>query len=274
MIERSPIYSAKSPSLKIGYIEGGEAFDSSGNKRCNYNPKTGNLLEFDTGKIIGHVSLENFFVGSSWIADELFLKFDRNASPSIPARNIAAGGLTDTILSSGAERALESVSTEPAEKLPETAHQTLSVPNSVESLLQAIAEIEPITSFNKASAAQPTQIRLSGDAEGSPKIVGVKLSVGVEPEQQTVHEVAIRMREHLAQLRRPHPRVRLRSVGKSADPSRFSLTTDRINPAAQLTPGSQQTAVQDVDRSGGSLAGTHHVEQANIGAGSVRATSS
>ena len=45
MVERSPIYSAKHRSLKIGYIEGAEAFDLSGNKRCNYNPKTGNLLE-------------------------------------------------------------------------------------------------------------------------------------------------------------------------------------------------------------------------------------
>jgi hypothetical protein len=178
MVERSPIYSTKHRSLKIGYIEGGKAFDLSGNKRCNYNPKTGNLLEFDSGKIIGHVSLASFFVGSSWIADELFLQFDTNASPSTPASKITAGGLTETLLSGDAERAFESVWTVPAEKLPETEPQTSGVfLNGAESFLRADAKTAPITSFNKPSAAEPKEIRPSGDAECSPKTVGVKLSI-------------------------------------------------------------------------------------------------
>jgi hypothetical protein len=210
MVERSPIYSAKHRSLKIGYIEGSKAFDLSGNKRCNYNPKTGNLLEFDSGKVIGHVSLASFFVGSSWIADELFLQFDTNASPL----TAAAGGLTETLLSSDAERAFESVWTVPAEKSPETAHQTSGVfLNGAESFLRADAKTAPITSFNKASAAEPREIRLSGDVECSPKTVGVKLSIkSVEPRRQTAHDVATRMREHLAQLRKPRPRARLGSL--------------------------------------------------------------
>ena len=72
MAEGSLILIGKIDHQKIGYIEGTEAFDSFGNKRCKYNPSTGNLLELDTGRTIGHVSLAGYFVGSSWIAEELF----------------------------------------------------------------------------------------------------------------------------------------------------------------------------------------------------------
>ena len=214
MVERSPIYSAKHRSLKIGYLEGGKAFDLSGNKRCNYNPETGNLLEFDSGKVIGHVSLASFFVGSSWIADELFLQFDTNASPSTPASKTAAGGLTETLLSNDAERAFESVWTVPAQKSPETAPQISGVfLNGAESFLRPDAETAPTTSLDKTAAAEPREIRLSGDAECSPKTVGVKLSIkSVEPRLQTAHDVATRMREHLSQLRKPRPRARLGSI--------------------------------------------------------------
>jgi hypothetical protein len=214
MVERSPIYSAKHRSLKIGYLEEGKAFDLSGNERCDYNPKTGNLLEFDSGKVIGHVSLASFFVGSSWIADELFRQLDTNASPSTPASKIAAGGLTETLLSDDAERTFDSVWTVRAEKSPETAHQTSGVfLNGAESFPRPDARTAPTTSFDKASAAEPREIRLSGDAECSPKTVGVKLAIkSVEPRRQTAHDVATRMREHLAQLRKPRPRARLGSL--------------------------------------------------------------
>ena len=211
MVERGPIYSVKHRSLKIGYIEGAEAFDLSGNKRCNYNQKTGNLLDFDSGKVIGHVSLASFFVGSSGIADELFPQFDSNASPSSPSPEIVAGGLTETRLSSDAERAFESVWTVPADKSPETALQASGVfLNGAESFLRIDAKTAPTTSFNKAEAGE---IGLSGDAECSPKTVGVKMSIrSVEPRRQTAQDVAARMREHLAQLRKPRPRARLGSV--------------------------------------------------------------
>ena len=72
MAERSPIFSAKKDGHRIGYIEGSEAFDLSGKRRCIYNEKTGNLYDPYSNKIVGHVSLEDKFVGESWIADELF----------------------------------------------------------------------------------------------------------------------------------------------------------------------------------------------------------
>ena len=72
MAECRPILSGKIDHQKIGYIEGTAAHDLLGNKRCKYNLSTGNLLELDSGRTIGHVSLSGYFVGSSWIAEELF----------------------------------------------------------------------------------------------------------------------------------------------------------------------------------------------------------
>jgi hypothetical protein len=83
MTERSPIFSAKSENQSIGYIEDAEAFDLLGNKRCSYNPSTGNLLELDSGRTIGHVSLAGHFVGMSWIAEELFPLPRAIAAPTI-----------------------------------------------------------------------------------------------------------------------------------------------------------------------------------------------
>ena len=71
MAERRPIFSAKDHCAQIGYVEADEAFDLSGRLRCTYNAATGNLHD-TTGKIIGHVSLAGHFVGSRWMADELF----------------------------------------------------------------------------------------------------------------------------------------------------------------------------------------------------------
>ena len=57
MGERNPIFGKG--RTQIGYIEGGEAFDLSGRKRCNYSKKTGN----DSRKTVGQVSLAGKFVG-------------------------------------------------------------------------------------------------------------------------------------------------------------------------------------------------------------------
>jgi hypothetical protein len=84
MAERSPIFSAKIDNQRIGYIEHTAAFDLLGNKRCNYNPNTGNLLELESGRTIGHISLAGHFVGVSRIADELFPQPDAITPPVTP----------------------------------------------------------------------------------------------------------------------------------------------------------------------------------------------
>jgi hypothetical protein len=70
--ERKPIFSAKGERFKIGYIADKMAFDLLGRLRCNYDGTSGNLSDPESGKIVGHVSLEGKFVGASWLAEELF----------------------------------------------------------------------------------------------------------------------------------------------------------------------------------------------------------
>ena len=87
MTQRIPIFRARGDEHQLGYIEGNEAFDLSGKRRCNYNAETGNLLEFNSEKIIGYVSLEGKVVGVSWIIDELFLNPDRSEMPLTAERS-------------------------------------------------------------------------------------------------------------------------------------------------------------------------------------------
>jgi hypothetical protein len=81
MEERRSIFSARGDGEKIGYIEGAEAFNLSGRRRCRYDEQTGNLRDLAGGKIVGHVSLEGRFIGLSWLADELFRKSDSDIDP-------------------------------------------------------------------------------------------------------------------------------------------------------------------------------------------------
>jgi hypothetical protein len=146
MAERNPIFKAKTDNQMIAYVEDTEVFDLMGNKRCNYNPITGNLVELNGRRIIGHVSLTGYFIGLSSIADELFsgraecqatvvLPNQSNAataeqSSASPSSNVSideqaavddvavslttikpneADAVTETALSSDAERALEMI---------------------------------------------------------------------------------------------------------------------------------------------------------------------
>jgi hypothetical protein len=72
MAERRPIFDPKGARPQIGCVEGNEAFDLSGRKRCNYDAATGNLHDANTSRIVGHVSLDGNFVGATWLAEELF----------------------------------------------------------------------------------------------------------------------------------------------------------------------------------------------------------
>jgi hypothetical protein len=94
MAERRPIFVNKGSLPQIGYIEDNEAFDLSGRRRCSYDAESGNLCDFDTGKLVGHVSLRGFFVGASWIADELFgqhapVKDDLPAAAEMPTASLS-----------------------------------------------------------------------------------------------------------------------------------------------------------------------------------------
>ena len=72
MTERRPIFASRDTSQTIGYFDSEGAYDLSGRLRCRYSEVTGNLSDPETGKIVGHLSLEGKFVGLSWLAAELF----------------------------------------------------------------------------------------------------------------------------------------------------------------------------------------------------------
>lgn len=139
MVERNPIFKAKTDNQMIAYIEDTQVFDLMGNKRCTYNPVTGNLVELNGRRVIGHVSLTGFFIGLSSIAGEPFsgraecqttvhLLDQSQAAPSAeqpsasPSLNTStdeqaavddvaneADPVAETPLSSDAERALEMI---------------------------------------------------------------------------------------------------------------------------------------------------------------------
>jgi hypothetical protein len=79
MAERRLIFNAK--GFQLGYVEGNAVFDLNGRRRCSYTGATGNLGDFDSGKILGHISLDGTFVGASWLSDDLFGKPRGEARP-------------------------------------------------------------------------------------------------------------------------------------------------------------------------------------------------
>jgi hypothetical protein len=114
---RRPIFSGRAINQRIGYLEGGKAYDLAGRLRCHYNDGTGNLGDLETGKIVGHISLEGRFVGSSWLAAELFPTKDAELFPTKDSVPIASrpdhdGGVENGRSNSSdadIERALEMV---------------------------------------------------------------------------------------------------------------------------------------------------------------------
>jgi hypothetical protein len=72
LTRRRPIFAKRGIDQTIGYFDDNGAYDLSGNLRCRYSERTGNLTDLASGKIVGHVSLEGRFVGSHWLVDELF----------------------------------------------------------------------------------------------------------------------------------------------------------------------------------------------------------
>jgi hypothetical protein len=197
MAERSPIYSAKYKNQKIGYVEGGVAFDLSGNMRCNYNPNSGHLLEFESGRIVGHVSLAGYFVGSSWAVNELFPMLHANLAPTMATREPANSDPVDTPLSSDAERALEMIQLTLARKSVETDHGAGWFATAEELHPQAETNTTRIPSLNETTPTEPVRPMLSSYPKRPAK-------------RDTADDVATGMREHLAELRKRRPRVVLK----------------------------------------------------------------
>lgn len=121
MAERRLIFNAK--GFQLGYLEGNAVFDLSGRQRCNYTGATGNLGDLDSGKILGHISLDGTFVGASWVSDDLFGKPRGEARPD------------RLVKVQGAHNRVERAVTRKPEDLPtETAPQLADPPGHAETL--------------------------------------------------------------------------------------------------------------------------------------------
>ena len=101
MEKRSSIFSARGDGEVIGYIEGAEAFNVSGQRRCRYDGQTGNLRDLRNGEIVGHVSLEGRSVGLSWRADKLFQQFDDDIDGAVLQDEASPDGVGEQAGGSG-----------------------------------------------------------------------------------------------------------------------------------------------------------------------------
>ena len=138
MAERRLIFNAK--GFQLGYIEGDAAFDLSGRRRCSYTGATGNLGDFDSGKILGHISLNGTFVGASWLAEDLFGKPRGEAHPD---RLVKVQGPHSRKVR-GAHRRVERAPTQRPEDLPtKTAPQLADPPGHAETLSKSGGDPEP-----------------------------------------------------------------------------------------------------------------------------------
>ena len=122
MAERRLIFNAK--GFQLGYVEGDAVFDLSGSRRCSYTGATGNLGDFDSGKILGHISLDGTFVGASWLSDDLFGKPRGEARPD---RLVKARGAHNRKVQ-GARSRVERAPTQRPEDLPTKTATAVSGP--------------------------------------------------------------------------------------------------------------------------------------------------
>ena len=93
---RSPIFSGRSASRQIGYIEGRRAFDMIGNPCADYDESTGLLRDTKGHELLGYISLRNIFVGSKLGGEKLFLRTGSVAGSQSSAQPEANDGNGDT----------------------------------------------------------------------------------------------------------------------------------------------------------------------------------
>ena len=210
MAKGRPILSGKIDHQKIGYIEGTEAFDSLGNKRCKYNPSTGNLLELDSGRTIGHVSLAGYFVGSSWIAEELFPQLIAQNSPTTSPDKPGAADSTGLVISPDKAMTVEPISPDEAV----TADLAASV-----------------TSSDKAVTLEFTALVTSPDM---PVATGPVASATSIDEANATESAASNASFH-------EPTA----AGPAASFKAFSQESAPVEPAAPLTTSLEETAAAD-----------------------------
>ena len=142
MAERRLIFNTK--GFQLGYIEGNAVFDLSGRRRCSYTGATGNLGDFDSGKILGHISLNGTFVGASWLAEDLFGKPRGEAHPDRLVKVQGPHSRKDSRKVQGANTRVERATTQRPEDLPTKTTPQLADPAAqAETLSKSGGDPEP-----------------------------------------------------------------------------------------------------------------------------------
>ena len=165
MAERRLIFNTK--GFQLGYIEGNAVFDLSGRRRCSYTGATGNLGDFDSGKILGHISLDGTFVGASWLSEDLFGKPRGEAHPD---RLVKVQGAHNRKVrgahSRSAEIRVERATTQRPEDLPtKTTPQLADPPGHAETLSKSGGDPEPGLSAADQVSDQPQALPSVPDRE-------------------------------------------------------------------------------------------------------------
>ena len=180
---RRSIFSTKGDGEQIGYIEGAEAFNLSGQRRCRYDGQTGNLRDLGTGSIVGHVSLEGKFVGLSWRVDELFRQFDDDLDGAVRQEEASPNGVGEQLAQEPAPAEDEAPKSpdnhaDPFGQMPRELVQNEASPNGVgEQLRQEPAPAEDEAPKSPDNHADPfgQMLRELVQNEASPNGVGEQL---------------------------------------------------------------------------------------------------
>jgi hypothetical protein len=166
MAERRLIFNAK--GFQLGYVEGDAVFDLNGSRRCSYTGATGNLGDFDSGKILGHISLDGTFVGASWLSDDLFGKPNREARPD---RLVKAQGAHNRQVQGARNRVARATTQRPENSWTETAPQLADPPGHAETFSESGGDPEPGLSVAAQVSDQPQalpSIPNGEDTQGTP----------------------------------------------------------------------------------------------------------
>jgi hypothetical protein len=186
MIERVPIRSARQDNRIFGFIESNKAFDLLGRPCADYDPNTGLLCDLRDGSVVGYVTLNGKFLGSSQVAQKLFpeaYEVTSEESPRSYVNNIAGvldaaeqqpvgadAGFDDPEVTSGPRViAVKSTQVSVADRLPDLVEKVVREPFAQEQQStehSEMAVIGPETPAAPRIIAIETTIETPSNANG------------------------------------------------------------------------------------------------------------
>jgi hypothetical protein len=121
-----------------------------------------NLGDFDSGKILGHISLDGTFVGASWLSDDLFGKPRGEARPD---RLVKAQGAHNRKVQEARSRVARAPTQRSEDLRTKTAPQLADPPGHAETLSKSGGDPEPGLSAADQVSDQPQALPSVPDQE-------------------------------------------------------------------------------------------------------------